>query len=720
MLYSGLKDLAVENKPTITTPPKKSSEPLTKLHVTGLSILLATLILFGAWVEFRGALANKRLTDFGTYLRASWSVRTGGDMYKITDDRGWHYVYPPFFAILMTPLADPPHGEDRRGYLPYEASVGIWYIITMALGISGIGMLARAIEDPFRNLAAGRGRRYSLRWWALRAAPLLILLPAIGRCQVRGQVGLLIVFLLCCAAVSILKGRRFRAGLWLSAAASINVIPAILLAFPLWRRDWRMLFGSAIGLLVGLILVPVIALGPERTVASYKSFHQEVVIAGIKGETGGRSGRELTGIASTDSNSPMAVLHNVMHPDRKSRPKTTDPGVRIAHWAIVFILLATTLLASGWKGRWYSGKVDATVADVTFFTALIPLMFVASPIFHPHYVSMAVPLVMVLIVILWERYSYGHISLRWKGVFWFIIASHLVTSIDRWPFLYFRDFGLVLFSTVTLWAATLVAIKQTSLVPFISETPLPRPPRINIEKVAVILPAFNEREVIGQAVESAIEFAVRNPNFHFLFVDDGSTDGTNEVLKACLTDRGAVNVSCVGYESNKGKGHAIRTGFEIMEADAYCFMDADMAYSTDYLKIIKEKLEAADIVIGSRSLYARLSGQVETMRAVLGTSFNWMVTSALDLPFRDTQAGLKGFRREAVRYLFGKSNVSGFSFDTEILFLARKCGFWVDEFEVYASGEHEYKKGWRVLAMSFTMLKDLLHIKWRNFKGLYD
>jgi hypothetical protein len=717
-MFNGI--FAVENKSSIDSLLKTSSEPLRKLHVIGLSLLLAVIIVFGAWVEYRGALTNKRFTDFGTYLRAAWSVRTGGDMYTVTDDRGRHYVYPPLFAILMTPLADPPHGEDPKGYLPYEASVGIWYIITMALGVAGIGIFARAVEDPFRNLAAGRGRRFSLRWWALRCAPFLILLPAIGRCQVRGQVGLVIVFLLCCTAAAILKGRRFRAGLWLSAAICIKVIPAVLLAFPLWRRDWRMISGSAAGLVAGLILVPVIALGPQNTVASYKSFYQELMMAGIRGDTGGRWGKELTGITSTDSNSPMVVLHNIINPDRASRPRVTHQGVRAAHWAIAFMMLAITLLASGWKGRLHSGKVDATIAEVCYISALIPVMFIASPVFHPHYVSMAVPLVMILIVILWERYSYGHIPALWKALFWFTALSHLASSIDRGPFLYLRDFGLVLLSTVTLWAATLAAIRQTSLVPFVSETPLPRPPQADIEKVAVILPAFNEREVIAGAVESAVEFAARNPNYHFLFVDDGSTDGTIEVLKSSLDAYKAGNVSCAGYATNKGKGHAIRTGFEMMEADAYCYMDADMAYSTDYLKVIKEKLQTADIVIGSRGLYARLSGEAETMRAVLGTSFNWMVTSILNLPFRDTQAGLKGFRRDAVKHLLSKSNVSGFSFDAEILFLARKCGYWIDEFEAYSSGEHEYKNGWRVMAMSLTMLRDLLHIKWRNFKGQYD
>jgi len=710
----------VENKPAFAHFLKRYSEPLSKLHVIGLSLLLVTVILFGAMVEYRGAFLKRRMTDIGTFLRAAWSVRTGGDMYKATDDRGFHYVYPPLFAILMTPLADPPHGEDRTGYLPYKASVGIWYMITMALGVAGIGILARTVEDPFRNLAAGRGRRFSQRWWALRTGPLLILFPAIARCQMRGQTGLLIVFFLCCVAASILKGRRLRAGLWLSAAICVKLIPAILLAFPLWRRDWRMLYGTAIGLLAGLILVPLVVLGPARTASSYKAFYQEIVTAELRGNPGANRAGELTAITSGDGNSPMVVLNNIMNPDKKSRPKVAHPGVRAAHWTIAFIALPITLLASGWKGRWYSGKVDATMAEVSFLSAFIPLMFVASPVFHPHYVSMAVPLVMVLLVILWERYSYGHIPPRWKAVFWFVAVSHLLTSIDMGPFLYLREFGLVLLSTVTLWVATLIAIRQTALVPFISETPLPRPSQINIEKVAVILPAYNERGVIGRAVESAIEFSAHNPNYHFLFVDDGSTDGTVEVLKQSLDEHRTGNVSFAGYETNKGKGHAIRTGFELMEADAYCFMDADMAYSTDYLKIIKEKLEAADIVIGSRSLYARLSGELEIIRALLGRSLNWILRSALGLPFRDTQAGLKGFRREAAKYLFKKSNVSGFSFDAEILFLARKRGFWVEEFDVRANSEHEYKGGWRLPSMSLAMFRELLHIMWRNLKGLYD
>ncbi|MDR3617704.1 MAG: glycosyltransferase family 87 protein [Candidatus Obscuribacterales bacterium] len=269
---------------------------------------------------------------------------------------------------------------------------------------------------------------------------------------------------------AILKGRRLRAGLWLSAAVSIKVIPALLLAFPLWRRDWRMLFGSAVGLMTCLIVVPVIVFGPAKTTTMYSSFYHHIIIAGIRGSKIGRCARELTAITTTDSNSPMVIIHNIMHPNRNTRPKVASPIVRGIHWVIAFLMLALSLVLSGWRGRWYSGRVEATISEVAFMCALIPLMFITTPVFHPHYVSMALPLVMIILVILWERYPYGQTPFTWRFVFGFVTVSHILTAIDMGPFLYLREFGLVLFSTVTLWLGSLRAIKQIALVPNISGT----------------------------------------------------------------------------------------------------------------------------------------------------------------------------------------------------------------------------------------------------------
>lgn len=437
------------------------SRSLSKLQVIGLISLLVLFIVFGGVTEFRGAFLKHHRTDIGCYLRAAWAVRAGTNMYDITDDNGWHYNYPPLLAILMTPLADPPQGASRAGYLPYAVTVGIWYVVTTLFLAAGIEILARALEDPVKNLAAGRGSRFSALWWDLRIIPLLVVLPAIGRAQVRGQVDVIIGFLLCCMIASILNGRRFRAGLWLSFAICIKVIPALLLALPLWRRDWRMLYGCAGGLLIGLVLIPVIVLGPGRTAESYKTFYKQIIVAGLAGSGKGSRAAELTGITRTDSNAPMVVLNNILHPDMATRPKVASPLVRATQWMLAFIMLALTLILSGWKGRWYSGKVDATIAEACFMGALIPLMFTTSPMFHPHYVSMTLPLVIVLFVLLWEKYSYGHIPSRWKALFWFIAVSHLLTSLDQGPFNYLREFGLVLASTIALWIGALIAAKKS-------------------------------------------------------------------------------------------------------------------------------------------------------------------------------------------------------------------------------------------------------------------
>lgn len=413
-------------------------------------------------VELRGALQHTRKTDAGVYMRAAWAVRTGNDPYSITDDRGWHYAYPPLLAILMAPLADPPRSADREGYIPYEVSIGLWYVLTLVMGLAGVHILAKALEDTSPDPSVREQPAFCRRWWALRVVPVLIMLPAIGQSQARGQVGLLIAILLCCAAASLLRGRRFRAGIWLAAAISIKLIPAFLLFLPAWRRDWRMLTGSLTGLALGIVIIPVAAMGPVRTLDAYRAFYNEVIVAGVTGDTKNVRGRELTGIASTDSSSPMVVIHNILHPVKVNRPTTASPITRAAHWMIGIALTAVTLFAAGWKGSGrLSGKIETTPREIVFFGALLLIMLISSPVFHTHYVSMAIPLVVALLSMIWDNYSYARMPFRWKAVFMLLFASLTVTSIDRGIFLLLRDTGLVLLSTLVLLSGSVFLLYGT-------------------------------------------------------------------------------------------------------------------------------------------------------------------------------------------------------------------------------------------------------------------
>jgi hypothetical protein len=694
------------------------AESLARPQKIGLCLLLLLVLLFGIWVEFRGAFLHLRMTDAGVYLRAAWAVRSGQDLYSITDDRGWHYVYPPFFAIAMSPLADPPAGASREGYLPYAVSIGLWYGLTLIMGLLGVHILAKALEDTSGNPAIQGQPVFCRRWWALRILPVLILLPAIGRGQMRGQVDMLLALLLCLVGAAILRGRRLLAGFWLAAAVCIKIIPAFLLLLPLWRRDLRMLSGSLIGLVLGMVVIPVMVMGPDRVMNGYHDLYRQTVLASVAGDTHGPLGRELSGITSTDSNAPMVVLHNIMNPVKAKRPKVAANGVRVVHWAIAVLLTLITLSAAGWKrsDRLLAGKVGAAPRELLFLGALLLVMYVMSPVFSPHYVSTALPLVMVLLFMIWDRYSYPNIPFGWKALFLALVASHVLTSIDRGIFLYLRDFGLV------LWAGSIVMLRKTPVDVDSSSAgkvcvPITLP---GLRSVAVVSPVFNERKTIETMVNSAAAFVAANPQYRFLFVDDGSDDGTGEILKNAVSSRMQENIAVLRYETNVGKGYAVRIGFDNVDADALCFIDSDMAYPLEQLKLIEDALQRNDVVIGSRSVNST-RGNSSLRRKIMGESFNRLARLILNLPFRDTQAGLKGFRREAARAILQKTTIRGFGFDVELLFIAKKAGFRLTEIAAAESDQHSYKKGkLKLMKDSLIMFCNLLLIRWKNFRGQYD
>ena len=109
----------------MAVPKETYREPPLTWERWGLWTLLVFFVVFGVLVEYRSAYLRRRMTDLNCYLRASWAVREGGaDLYHVFDDNGWHYNYPPLFAILMTPLADPPPGVKLDYAVPFAFTVG--------------------------------------------------------------------------------------------------------------------------------------------------------------------------------------------------------------------------------------------------------------------------------------------------------------------------------------------------------------------------------------------------------------------------------------------------------------------------------------------------------------------------------------------------------------------------------------------------------------------
>jgi hypothetical protein len=427
--------------PLAVYPPSPPTDrPLARWERIGLVGLLLVFVAFGGLVELRGALLTRRMTDLGVYLRAAWAVRAGEDIYAITDENEWHYHYPPLFAILLMPLADPPPGADRSGTVPFAVSVGVWYVLSLVCLWVSACWIAAALEA-----AGSRPARGSRRWWRLRVVPLLICLPAIGGTLMRGQINLLVLACLAGMLAALVHGRSWLAGLCLAGAISLKVIPGLLLLYPLWRRDGRCLAGCAVGLVLGLGIVPALALGPARTWACYEQWAEVLLRPAFAQGADQSRAKELLEVTATDSQSLAAILHNTLYLDRSTRPDVPSRAVRLAHWGVGGTLLLLTVLTAGWSRR---GSVQAEVLFVGMLTALMPLL---SPVCHLHYFCFALPLVAGLFAVAGDGGTPSGLGI---GLGLVLAVNFVANFLPHLPGLYLlRDLGVAAHATLLLWLA---------------------------------------------------------------------------------------------------------------------------------------------------------------------------------------------------------------------------------------------------------------------------
>ncbi len=364
------------------------SDSLSRLERLGLYLFLIVVGLFGALVEWRAAYQHTRKGDQEIYFWSAYAARAGENIYDVRDSHGWHWVYPPLFAILLIPLAErPPHHPLHLDTLPFGISVGIWYAISIVCLWLAVHSMASAVEE-----VSGREvRPGSRRWWGLRIIPVLVCLMSVGQTLGRGQVNLFLLALIAGMIAATVRQRPWRAGIYLGTAIAIKLIPAFLVIYPLWRRDLRCLAATVLGMLVTGLAIPMAVLGPRMTVASYEAFVTRLILPGLgQNDDSSRHG-ELIAMNATHSQCFQAAIHGTM--SLGNRPAEAAPGVRLAHWLIAGVLTGTTLLAAGWR------KPSSPADTLLFLGCLALLMILSSPICHQHYFVHCIPLVMGLLAV---------------------------------------------------------------------------------------------------------------------------------------------------------------------------------------------------------------------------------------------------------------------------------------------------------------------------------
>lgn len=240
--------------------------------------------------------------------------------------------------------------------------------------------------------------------------------------------------------------------------------------------------------------------------------------------------------------------------------------------------------------------------------------------------------------------------------------------------------------------------------------------------VVVVLPVYNEGTVVGEVVDEVARFAgtPEASGYRFVFVDDGSTDNTAEAVRERILAHPGAPMDLYQMKANSGKGEAIHAAFRLVEADLLLFTDGDLAYSLDHLPALAAALRTADVAIGSRGLIETNHERTPPLRRVMGWTFNRLARIILGLPYRDTQAGLKGFRAEAAEAIFRRRRLSGFSFDVELLFIARRLGLRIAEIPAHPSHDHAAKpSNVRLLRDPARMFVALLAVRGNALLGRY-
>lgn len=224
--------------------------------------------------------------------------------------------------------------------------------------------------------------------------------------------------------------------------------------------------------------------------------------------------------------------------------------------------------------------------------------------------------------------------------------------------------------------------------------------------LSVVVPFFNEMHRIDQTLSQIISLA--GSDVQLVLVDDGSTDGTTDVLRSACT---AAGIQFLGLSSNRGKGAAVRAGVAKTIGTDVVFMDADLATDLDDLPLLRAALDVADIAIGSRSVATTELNEATRVRSWMGGCFNRAVRATTGLDLLDTQCGFKAFRGDVARSLFAQSQVDGFAFDVEILMLARQHGMRIVEVPIRWTEVRGSRV--RFAVDPLTMLYDLIRIRRR-------
>ncbi|MBM3205356.1 glycosyltransferase [Candidatus Shapirobacteria bacterium] len=191
--------------------------------------------------------------------------------------------------------------------------------------------------------------------------------------------------------------------------------------------------------------------------------------------------------------------------------------------------------------------------------------------------------------------------------------------------------------------------------------------------LSVIVPSFRQEKTIGRDLRN-IESVLKKIRYDYelICVVDGTLDGTFERAKKVKSKK----LKVIGYKKNHGKGYAIRYGMRKAKGNLIAFIDAGMDLDPNGLSMLLEHFEwyDADIIVGSkRHPVSKIN--YPWQRRVLSFGYQLLIKVLFGLKIRDSQVGMKFFRKKVLQDVLPRLMVKKYAFDIEMLAVAHRLGY---------------------------------------------
>lgn len=231
--------------------------------------------------------------------------------------------------------------------------------------------------------------------------------------------------------------------------------------------------------------------------------------------------------------------------------------------------------------------------------------------------------------------------------------------------------------------------------------------------LSIVIPAYQEAATIGPTLATVARYLAGTPwSWEIVVVDDGSRDATAAEAARATQALAPHPIRLLTYPVNRGKGAAVRTGVLASAGRAVLFYDADGATPiTELAKVMPQLQHGAPIVVGSRRIAgAEIRCSQSWLRRTLGTGYVWLTQRITGTRVSDITCGFKALRRDAAHTIFSRLRTTGWSFDAELLLLARRLGYEIAEVPITWTDQPNTKV--RMGRDVVRSLWELLRIRW--------